>query len=141
MDLVVTFPGGKKTETVIGRHTVITDQPEANGGEDAAPSPFNLFLTSIVSCAGIYVIFFCQKRNIPLDDIRLVQKTERDPETRAVTKISIDVELPEDFPEKYKGALLNAIDLCTVKKTIQNPPEFDVRAVTGGRADLREEPV
>jgi len=130
MDIVVTFPGGKRTEAVSGGHTVITDQPVSNGGEDSAPSPFNLFLVSIASCAAIYVIFFCQKRDIPLDDIRVVQSTERDPDTRAVTRVSIDVELPADFPEKYRSALLKAIDLCTVKKTIQNPPEFDLRAVT-----------
>jgi ribosomal protein S12 methylthiotransferase accessory factor len=130
MEITVTFPGNKKTSAKLGRHVVITDQPVAAGGDGEAPSPFALFLASIVSCAGVYVVFFCEKRGIPTDNIRVVQKVERDPGTGRVEKIGLDLVLPKDFPEKYEKALLHTVDLCTVKKTILDPPAFELRTVT-----------
>lgn len=129
MEIVVAFPGNKKTSTVIDGFEVLTDQPVASGGDGAAPSPFALFLASLASCSAVYIAFFCQKRGIPYDKIRVVQRDERDPETKEVTSISIDLELPPDFPEKYESALLHVVDLCTVKKTIMNAPEFRLRTV------------
>ena len=102
------------------------------GGDDSAPAPFSLFLASLVSCAGIYVVYFCEKRGIPTNNIRVVQRDERDPETRKVKKITLEIMLPADFPEKYKKALLHTVDLCAVKKTILDAPEFEITTVTAG---------
>jgi ribosomal protein S12 methylthiotransferase accessory factor len=132
MEITVTFPGNKQTSAQIGRHTVITDQPAAAGGDGTAPSPFALFLASLVSCAGIYLIFFCEKRGIPTDNIRIVQRDERNPETGRVDRITMEIGLPGDFPEKYKKALLHTVDLCAVKKTMIDPPEFEIKTVTAG---------
>jgi len=132
MEITVTFPGNKKTGAQVGSHTILTDQSIMAGGNDSAPAPFTLFLTSLVSCAGIYVVYFCEKRGIPLDDIRVIQRDERDPATHRITKITLDVVLPEDFPDKYKKALLHSVDLCAVKKTMLDPPEFEVKTVTAG---------
>jgi ribosomal protein S12 methylthiotransferase accessory factor len=130
MDMIVTFPGNKKVDVEYKGHTIHTDQPVHAAGDGSAPAPFDLFLASIASCAGIYVVFFCEKRDIPLDNIRIVQRMERDPEKKMISKITLDIELPSDFPEKYKGALIKTVDLCTVKRHIFDPPEFDIKTVT-----------
>ena len=132
MEIAVTFPGNKLTSAQAGSHTVLTDQSVMAGGDGTAPAPFTLFLTSLVSCAGIYVVYFCEKRGIPVNDIKVIQRDERDPETGRVKRITIEIELPADFPEKYEKALLHTVDLCAVKKTMLDPPEFDVRTVTAG---------
>jgi putative redox protein len=132
MEIIVTFPGNKKTSASVGRHTILTDQPVSGGGDGEAASPFAHFLTSIVSCAGIYVIYFCEKRGISTENIRIIQRDERDPETHRITKITLDIELPADFPEKYKKALLHTVDLCSVKKTIIDPPEFELSTTVAG---------
>ena len=132
MEITVTFPGNKKTSARVGQYEVITDQPVMAGGGGEAPSPFALFLASLASCAAIYAIFFCEKRGIPLDDIRIVQRDERDQETGRVTKITLEIVLPEEFPEKYKKALIHTVDLCAVKRTMLDPPEFEVKTVTAG---------
>ena len=87
MEMTVTFPGNKKVNVEYGEHTIETDQPVHAGGDGSAPTPFNLFLSSIAACAGIYVVFFCEKRGISLDGIRIVQRMERDGDTRMVTKV------------------------------------------------------
>ena len=132
MEITLTFPGNKKTLARVGDFEVLTDQPVMAGGDGAATTPFALFLTSIVSCAGIFLVHFCQKRDIPTDNIKIVQRVERNPETGRIDRISLDIVVPDDFPDKYRNALINTVDLCSVKKTMLDPPEFDVRTVTAG---------
>jgi ribosomal protein S12 methylthiotransferase accessory factor len=117
MKMEIMFPGGKRVDALFDGFTVQTDQPVSSGGEDSAPAPFDLFLASIGTCAGIYVLSFCQQRSIPTDDIRLVQNIGRNPET-GILEIGIDIAVPSGFPEKYRGALIRSAELCAVKKHI-----------------------
>lgn len=133
MDVVVKFPGGKRVDAEYKGHTVKTDQPVQGGGEGSAPSPFDVFLCSIGACAGIYVLNFCQERNIPTEGSGLVLKTERDPDSKMIKKITIDINLPKDFPSKYSNAVKSAAELCPVKKHITNAPAFDIKVNIGSR--------
>jgi ribosomal protein S12 methylthiotransferase accessory factor len=128
-EMVVTFPGGKKVDTEIGGHVIRTDQPISGGGEDTAPPPFSLFLASIGTCAGIYVVGFCQKRNLPTAGIRIVQRNHFDPQTGTLAGVDLDIEVPPAFPDKYHEALVRVADQCAVKKAIQVQPRFEVRTV------------
>jgi putative redox protein len=130
MDLIVTFPGNKKVDAEYKGFTIRTDQSKAAGGEGSAPSPFDHFLASIGTCSGIYVVDFCTNRGIPLERIRIVQRMERDKEKKMITGITLDIEVPPDFPEKYKVPLARVVDLCTVKKHIMNAPSFAINVVT-----------
>ena len=125
----VTFPGGKRVAAAYNGFEIATDQSEKNGGGASAPEPFDLFLASLATCSGIYVLGFCQKRNIPHDGVKLVQSWDRDEKTRRLTDIRIVIEVPADFPEKYRPALVRAASQCAVKKTMETPPEFHVETV------------
>jgi len=124
----VTFDGGKVITAHLNGHTIRTDQPVKAGGGNSAPAPFELFLASIGTCAGIYVKSFCDQREIPSENIRIIQSVEFDKETRLPSNIKLDIQLPADFPDKYKSAVINAAELCLVKKTINHPPQFEVFA-------------
>ena len=126
MDIEVYFEGKKQVNAKVGNHMVKTDQPARAGGDDSAPAPFDYFLTSIATCAGIYVKSFCDQRGISTEHIRLIQKHHYDQERRMMGKIEINVILPDDFPEKYKKALVNVIDQCAVKKHMFDPPAFEI---------------
>ena len=128
-DVVVTLPGGKRVDAQLGAHLIRTDQPASSGGEDSAPSPFQLFLAAIGTCAGIYVAGFCQKRGLATEGIRLHQRNHLDRETGALTRVEIDIEVPPGFPEKYLEALVRVADQCAVKKAIQAQPVFEVKAI------------
>jgi putative redox protein len=130
-EMMVTLPGGKRVDTQIGKHVIRTDQPVESGGEDSAPAPFDLFLASIGTCAGIYVAGFCQKRGLPTEGIRIAQRNQTDPETGALLRVELDVLVPAGFPEKYLEALVRVADQCKVKKTVQAQPVFEVKAVVG----------
>jgi putative redox protein len=131
-EMVVTFPGGKRVDTQVGTHVIRTDQPVKGGGEDSAPAPFSLFLAAIGTCAGIYVVGFCQKRDLPTDGIRIRQRNHFDDQTGVLARVELDIEVPPSFPEKYRDALVRVADQCAVKKAIQAQPRFDVRTVVAG---------
>ncbi|MFO7869907.1 MAG: OsmC family protein [Kiritimatiellia bacterium] len=124
----VTFPGGKKIDAKIGRHVIKTDQSVKNGGEESAPPPFDLFWASIATCAGINVWLFCEARKLSTDGMALTMNCSFNPEEKRYDKAKIDLKLPEGFPEKYRKAVVRAMNLCPVKKHIMNPPEFEVNA-------------
>ncbi len=129
MELTISFPGNKMVDASFKGFTIKTDQPQPKGGDGSAPSPFDLFLASIGTCGGVYVLDFCTNRGISLEHVRLVQTMKRDPESGMITAVTLRIELPKDFPDKYKDSLIRAVDLCTVKKHIMNPPVFTIEAV------------
>ena len=132
MDMTISFPGGARVDAQFGPHTIRTDQPLKGGGEDSAPTPFALFLASMGTCAGIYVLGFCKQRGLPTEGIRLRQRIERHPETNLVSLVKIDIEVPPEFPEKYHAALVRVAEQCAVKKHLEHPPQFDVKTVVKG---------
>lgn len=118
MDIQVTFPGGKRVDATFGHHVVRTDQPAELGGEDSAPSPFDLFLASLATCAGIYVVGFCQARGLTTEGFVVRQRSSVDPSGEKAATVDITIEFPAAFPEKYKPAVIRAAEGCKVKKTI-----------------------
>lgn len=128
MQMDMSFPGGLEVHAEVKGFTVRTDQPEKVGGGGTASAPFDLFLASIGTCAGLYVLQFCQKRDIDTSQLGVSMETIKDPETRRIATICIDVCLPEGFPEKYIPAVRRAVDQCAVKRHILEPPEFVVEA-------------
>lgn len=125
MEMLIDFPGGARVDAHFGIHTVKTDQPVLGGGEDSAPAPFSVFMASIGTCAGIYVLGFCKSRNLPTEEIRIVQRVNYLP-TGMVESIDLEIQVPPDFPEKYYEALVRSADQCKVKQHLEHPPKFKV---------------
>lgn len=123
----VYFPGNKKVFADYNGFTIQTDQPINGGGEGSAPAPFDLFLASIGTCAGIYIKYFCDTRKIDAAGITIEQNIKWDPIKQKIGLVTLDIKVPADFPEKYYPALIKAADQCAVKKTMQDPPDFDVK--------------
>lgn len=126
MEILVDFPGGMRVDAHFKLFTVHTDQPSVAGGDDSAPSPFEMFLSSIGTCAGIYVLGFCKQRSLPTEGITILQRIQRDPATGMVSDIDLEIRVPADFPDKYLPSLIRSAELCAVKKHLEKPPKFNV---------------
>ena len=126
MEMEITFPGGARVDANFGGMTVKTDQPPVA----SAPTPFATFLASIGTCAGIYVLGFCQQRGIPTGGIKIVQRMHTDRMTGLVGQIDLEIQLPPDFPAKYKDAVIRSAEQCAVKKHLEHPPTFNVTTST-----------
>ncbi len=126
MEITVDFPGGSRVNAHFRSFTVQTDQPIKSGGENTAPAPFDMFLVSLATCAGYYVMEFCKTRSIDTKGIRVIQKLEKDAKTKMISKILLEIQLPAEFPDRYIAAVIRAAESCSVKKHLEKPPEFEI---------------
>jgi ribosomal protein S12 methylthiotransferase accessory factor len=122
----ITFPGGVQVNAQFNGFEIATDQPEKNGGQNSAPSPFDFFLASLGTCAGFFALRFCQQRELSTDGLRLQLTTKHNAETKRLDRVEITMQLPKDFPEKYRSAIIRATDQCAVKKALLDPPEIEL---------------
>lgn len=127
MDVEVTFPGGKRIEASYHGFVMAADKPVEDGGQGSAPTPFDLFLASLGTCAGMNLAYFFEHRGLSPKGARLVMKMEEDSEGYMVTKITTEIHLPPDFPSEFRERLVRAVDACYVKKHVLKAPEFVTR--------------
>jgi putative redox protein len=125
MEILIDFPGGSRVDAHFGSFTVHTDQPPTS----SAPTPFDLFLSSIATCAGVYVLGFCQQRGLPTDGIQIIQRIHLSPLNGMIDEIDIDIIVPLTFPERYRDSLIRSAELCKVKKHLEKPPKFHVTTI------------
>ena len=133
MEMRISLPGGARVDAAYKGFVIRTDQPVHLGGANAAPAPFDYFLASLGTCAGFYVLSFLERRGLPTEDVILTVSPVKDPERHMVSEITIKIFLPESFPEKYRGAIVNAVDQCSVKKHLLEPPRFNTVLEFGER--------
>lgn len=123
--LQVHFPGGLAVEASYRGFSIRTDQPEKYGGGGSGPPPFDLFLASIATCAGFYALQFLRKRDLPTDGLALSLEPITAEAGGRIGELKMTVDLPPDFPEKYRKPLARSIDQCAVKRHIVEPPRFE----------------
>ena len=126
MHVEVSFPGGVEVTARYRDHIITTDQPIESGGGGSAPAPFDLFIASLATCAGYFALRFCRQRSIDTAGLAVTLDAERDQRTHMVTAVHIGVALPEGFPDRYREAMVRAIDQCTVKRHLLQPPRFEI---------------
>jgi ribosomal protein S12 methylthiotransferase accessory factor len=126
MEMIIDFPGGARVDAHFGPYTVPTDQPPQGGGEGLAPTPFAVFLSTIGTCAGIYVLGFCRSRNLSTDGIRIIERIYSNRATGLVDSVDLEIQVPPDFPEKYLNALILSAEQCKVKQQLAKPPVFNI---------------
>jgi ribosomal protein S12 methylthiotransferase accessory factor len=128
MDILITFPGGKRVDAHFDGVSVATDQPVAVGGTSSAATPFDLFLASLGTCAGYYALAFCQARGLPTEGLRLIEHVGFDPATHLPASIDLELRLPPGFPEQYRAGVVRAAEHCKVRKVLDAPPAIAVHA-------------
>ena len=119
-EIQVVLAGARRIDAQVGEYLIRTDQPKDKGGGASAPSPFDLFLASLGTCAGIFVQGFCAQREIPFEQIRVIENVEFD-DSGVLVRVDLKLELPAEFPEKYRDALLKVVEQCSVKRAIAAP--------------------
>ncbi|MFZ6798971.1 OsmC domain/YcaO domain-containing protein [Undibacterium sp. Di24W] len=137
MEIKVNFLDKLRLEAKFDDFTVIADQPIRYKGDGSAPGPFDYFLASSALCAAYFVKLYCNTRNIPTENIRLSQNNIVDPENRYAQIFKIQVELPADISAKDREGILRSIERCTVKKVVQEGPQFVIEEVENLDADAQ----
>ena len=132
MDVELRFGEGLAITALYKGHAVSTDQPVAKGGGGAAPSPFDLFVTSLATCAGFYVLSFLRQRGLPTAGLglRLTPVTDA---SALLTKVTIAIELPAGVPEKFRAAVARAAEQCLVKRSSSDRRSSNLDCRVGAR--------
>jgi putative redox protein len=125
----ILFRGNKRVAAKVGSFVIETDQPKSAGGEATAPAPYDLFLASVATCAGIYALGFCQARGLSTDGLDLGVDAEHDPDTGVIRAFHMELTLPIDFPDRYRAAIVRAVEQCKVKKAMAVQPPVHVALV------------
>lgn len=131
MEMEIRFAGNKKVLAHYKGFTVASDQPAKDGGDGTAPEPYDLFLASLGTCAGVYIVYFCEKRNIPVDGMKMTVAVKKNERSSLFESIRMQVHLPKGFPDKYRSAVVRAAQMCTVKRSFDSPPRIEVAAESG----------
>ena len=126
MEMIIDFPCGSRVDAHFKDFTIATDQPPAA----SAPMPFDLFLASIGTCAGIYILGFCRQRGMSTNGIRIVQRMHSNPMSGMIEQIDLEIQVPPSCPEKYRDSLIRSAELCKVKKHMEQPPKFNITTQT-----------
>lgn len=121
----VVFPGGKKVDAIVAEHSIPTDQSVRHGGENGAPEPFQLFLASVATCAGIYAKSFCDQRDLPAPS-GLDMDIQREADG-LLSRLELVLHVDPDFPAKYESAIIRSMELCAVKKQLRPEIEVSIR--------------
>lgn len=129
IQMIATPAGEKKVDVRAGDHTVRTDLLEGSGGENSAPEPLDMMFVALASCTTNYVLEFCSSRDIDTDGLKVRLQADRSEETGLFDNVSIKLDLPDNFPEKYRKAVIKAAEKCTVKKHLQ--AALDVNTTLG----------
>ena len=127
--IAVDFAGGKRINARVGEFLIQTDQPHRYGGEAGAPAPFDLFLASLATCAGIFAWNFCETRKLSTEGLKLEMVCHDDAQKKMIGEIGFRLTLPAGFPEKYRAGIVRAMEQCAVKRHMQACPAFSVEIV------------
>ena len=123
----VSFPGDQRVDARMRDFCIATDQLPEQGGAGSAPAPFDLFLASIATCAGIFALKFCQARELSTEGMALTMDWQGHKTDPSQGLAVLSLRLPKGFPDKYRDGITRAMDLCAVKRTIQDAPQFETR--------------
>jgi len=128
-EMEIRFAGGKKVYAEHNGFAIQTDQSAKDGGDNSAPTPSDLFFASLGTCSGLYALRFCEERKIDITNLKIRMELQSNSKTHMVEKIVFKINLPPEFPEKYTSALIKSMNLCYVKKHLEQPPQFEFEMI------------
>jgi ribosomal protein S12 methylthiotransferase accessory factor len=129
----VGFPASDKIQARSKGLVVEIGLPPDRGGDPQALGPFDLLLCSLALCTGYHVLSFLQERGISIAEAGLSIQAERDEDSHLLATVLIEIRVPEDFPGKYRDAIVRAAGQCLVKAQLGQRPQFKMSVVPARR--------
>ena len=128
----VGFRSGEAYEVAVRGHRISVDQPRDAGGQDAAPTPTELFVASLASCAAYYAGRYLTRHGYPRDGLRVTADYEMAADRPArVAAIQLTVRVPDEVPAERMPALRAVISHCTVHNSLARPPAVSIDLAAG----------
>ena len=127
MDIAVTHLTGDRFAVQVRGHRLEVDQPVADGGQDAGPTPTELFTASLATCVGFYAERFLRRHGLEADRLRVdCHATMSADRPARVAAISLRIGGLPELPPNRRDALLAVVEHCTVHNSIREAPEIEI---------------
>jgi uncharacterized OsmC-like protein len=127
MDIAVTHLSGDRFAVQVRGHRLEVDQPVAAGGQDAGPTPTELFAASLAACVGFYAERFLRRHGLEADRLRVdCHATMASDRPARVAAIALRVGGLPELPPNRSAALLAVIEHCTVHNSIREAPTIEI---------------
>ena len=124
--VIVRHLDGDRFAIGVRDHMFTVDQPVADGGEDTASTPTELFVASLASCVAFYARRYLSRHQLPTAGLVVTADYTLGTRPARVTDIRVDIRLPDGVPDDRREALLAVASHCTVHNTLTNAPEVTV---------------
>lgn len=123
----VEYTGGMRFDAKTRSHTIVVDQPKEGGGKDEGPTPPELFIASLGTCIGVYALWFCQKRKIPYEGMKInINWSKSTTPPARIDLIEAKITLPKGCPEEHKIHFIESVGKCLVHNSITQAPEMKI---------------
>jgi uncharacterized OsmC-like protein len=129
---------GFAQEIAVGRHRLPADEPEAVGGTDSGPTPYDLLAAALGACTSMTVSLYARRKQWPLEAVTVTLRHSKvhavdcaDCETKdgRLDRIDVEVELRGALDEEQRRRLLDIANRCPVHRTLTS--EIDIRTRLG----------
>ena len=101
MEVVIEHLGAMQFEIKARAHTIVSDQPRENGGDDEGMTPPELLLASLGSCAAFYAAQYLRKHKLATEGTRVRVVAEKEKNPARVDHFRIEVEMPAHLNEAH----------------------------------------
>ncbi len=129
MEMKVTYKGGKRFVATTRGHQLTIDQPKERNGSDRGMTPPELFIASLGSCIGVYIVNYCKNVGLNPNDmiVSIDWVLERNPSK--ISEIKVEITVPKIKDEKRKNAFIRVAHQCTIHKLLIEVPKIGIELV------------
>ena len=123
-----TGPQGFRTEIGVRGHTLLADEPEALGGEDTGPTPYDLVVGALGACTSMTLQMYARRKEWPLQEaivhlrhsrVYATDQAECADRPARLDRVERELELVGDLSDEQRTRLLEIASRCPVHRTLE----------------------
>lgn len=130
MQVRVTQSGTVSFAVQARTHSIVSDQPTDNGGEDSGMTPPELLLASLGSCAAYYALQYLKTRNLASSGVEVSVTAEKLKQPARLGEFRIEVISPVALTPEQEQAMMRSVHQCLVHNTLLSPPKIEIALST-----------
>ena len=100
----------------VRQHAFAVDEPLANGGEDLGVTAHELYDRALCACKAMTVLWYAQRKQIPLDDIKVTVERDDSEERQGTYRLRVMLDLIGELSDAQRQQLLAVAEKCPLHR-------------------------
>ena len=128
MHVEVAVGAQERLEANVRSHRIVMDQPAENNGEDAGPTPSEVFVASLAACTAHYLRVACRKHGIDPAGTNLSATAKMSSDApKRIAGVEMTVHIPAGVPAAKRERILATAQACFVTRTLEHGCDIQLR--------------